>query len=110
MTNNSSLNSSIGSRIQQSRKASGLTQMVFAEKIGVSTQYISDLERGTVGASVTTIIKICDILDVPADYILRGIDPSTNQPVELFLELNRYTPTQQKMILEGIKCFKKASL
>lgn len=101
-----SLNNEIGSRIQKVRKASKLTQMVFAEKIGVSTQYISDLERGTVGASVQTIIKICDTLDISTDYILRGVDPSTNQPVDILLELEQYSPEQQKMILQGIELFK----
>lgn len=102
------LNIAIGSRIQQARKAAGFTQMVFSEKVGVSTQYISDLERGVVGASVPTIIKICDLLDVPTDYILRGIDPATNQPVELLLELQKYTPHQQELMLLGLKYFQKA--
>lgn len=77
MSTKNSLNSSIGSRIQLIRKKSSLTQMAFAEMIGVSTQYISDLERGVVGASVSTIVKISDTLNVPTDYILRGIDPAT---------------------------------
>lgn len=102
------LNIAIGSRIQQARKAAGFTQMVFAETIGVSTQYISDLERGIVGASVPTIIKICDLLNVPTDYILRGLDPATNQPVELLLELQKYSPQQQEFIMSGLKNFQKA--
>lgn len=102
------LNIAIGARIQQARKAAGFTQIVFAEKIGVSTQYISDLERGTVGASVPTIIKICDQLNVPTDYILRGFDPTTNQPVELLLELQKYSPKQQEFILSGLESFQKA--
>lgn len=102
------LNTAIGSRIQQARKAAGFTQLAFAEKIGVSTQYISDLERGIVGASVPTIIKICDRLNVPTDYILRGFDPVTNQPVELLLELQHYSPQQQELIMAAIKQFQEA--
>ena len=62
----------MGRRIQRSRKAAKLTQMQFSEKIGVSPQYVSDLERGLVGCSVSTLIKMCDVLDVSADFILRG--------------------------------------
>lgn len=102
------LNTAIGSRIQQARKAAGFTQLAFAEKIGVSTQYISDLERGIVGASIPTIIKICDRLNVPTDYILRGFDPVTNQPVELLLELQHYSPQQQELIMAAIKQFQEA--
>lgn len=108
MADNFSLNSSIGSRIQQVRKGAGLTQMVFAEMIGVSTQYVSDLERGVVGASVSTIIKICDTLNVPTDYILRGLDPCTGHPTDLLLELNKYTKEQQQLILDSIKNMHKA--
>ena len=103
-----SSNIAIGSRIKQIRKSAGLTQSVFAEKIDVSTQYISDLERGIVGASVQTIVKICDTLDVPADYVLRGVDPSTNQPVELLLEFQKYSDEQQDLILNGLQSFYKA--
>ena len=108
MANKNTLNSEIGVRIQSARKAAGLTQMAFSEQIGVSTQYISDLERGIVGASIPTIIKICNVLNVPTDYILRGQDPTTGTPTDLLLELNQYTPEQQRLILESIKLFYKA--
>ena len=108
MANKNTLNSEIGVRIQSARKAAGLTQMAFSEQIGVSTQYISDLERGIVGTSIPTIIKICNVLNVPTDYILRGQDPTTGTPTDLLLELNQYTPEQQRLILESIKLFYKA--
>ena len=68
------LNSEIGGRVKQSREEAAMTQEQLAEGIGVSVQYISDMERGKVGASVATIIKICDTLKVSADYILMGRD------------------------------------
>ena len=36
----------IGKRIKEQREALGLTQEQFAEKIGVTTNYISTVERG----------------------------------------------------------------
>ena len=36
----------IGKRIQKIRKSKGYTQQQFAEKIGLSTNYLSDIERG----------------------------------------------------------------
>lgn len=53
--------------------------MKFSEKIDVSTQYITDLERGIVGCSVPTLLKICDVLDVSTDFILRGKEPDSQK-------------------------------
>ena len=62
----------IGLRIKQARERNSLTQETFAEKIGVTPQYISDLERAVVGISIPTLIKICMILGCSSDYILFG--------------------------------------
>lgn len=97
------INIEIGNRIQLSRKQAKYTQMVFAELIGVSTQYISDLERGIVGTSIPTLIKICDVLNVSADYILRGTDPQIyKSPQTLISKINELTPAQKKIVENGI--------
>lgn len=41
----------IGRRIHRLRKRADITQQMLAEKIGTSTAYISQLERGTKGIS-----------------------------------------------------------
>ena len=66
------INIQIGKRIQATRESFGYTQEKMAEKVGVSIQYISDLERGVVGTSVPTLIKICNTLCASSDYILMG--------------------------------------
>lgn len=96
-------NLEIGARIQTARKQAHITQMNFAEKIGVSTQYISDLERGTVGASVQTIIKICDELNISADYILRGTEPLQYQaPQSMITKISKLSTSQKEIIEKGI--------
>ena len=42
----------IGMRIKTSRRNKGYTQEYLAEKLNVSTQHISDIERGLNGVSV----------------------------------------------------------
>ena len=69
------LNVQIGARIKQAREQAHVTQERLAEQIEVSVQYISDLERGKVGASVSTVIKICQTLQVSCDYLLLGVEP-----------------------------------
>ena len=45
------INIQIGEQIRLAREQAELTQEQFAERIEVSPQYISDLERGVVGIS-----------------------------------------------------------
>lgn len=67
------INIQIGEQIRIAREQAKLTQEQFAERIEVSPQYISDLERGVVGISIPTLKRACVILGVSSDQILFGI-------------------------------------
>ncbi len=62
----------IGERISAQRKQLGLTQEQIADKMDVSIQMISNLERGNKAIKIDNLIKISDILSVSTDYILTG--------------------------------------
>ena len=68
------INIQIGEQIKQAREQAKFTQEQLAERIDVSPQYISDLERGVVGVSVATLKRICTVLGVASDQILFGKD------------------------------------
>lgn len=51
-----------------------MTQEKFAERIDVSPRYVSDLERGVGGVSVSTLKRICTVLGVSSDQILFGLE------------------------------------
>lgn len=53
----------IGQRIQSLRGERKITQAQLAEKIGVSTEAVSNIERGVNYPSFDTLIKIADTLD-----------------------------------------------
>jgi len=71
MKDKKALNTVIGNRIRISREKSGLTQEELAEKLDLSTQFISTIERGVAGASLETIINLCDVLNVSCEWLLR---------------------------------------
>ena len=50
----------------------GYTRERFAEKLDVSVSYLAELERGRTGVSVKTLIAICNLLGLSADYVLFG--------------------------------------
>ncbi len=62
----------IGLRIHEHRKALALTQEELAERMEVSIQMISNLELGKKAIRPENLVKLCDVLNVSADYILRG--------------------------------------
>lgn len=108
MNKQNPLNATIGLRIKQSRKAAKLTQEQLAEKIEVSTQYISDLERGVVGTSIPTLIKICDCLCVSSDFLLRGIEPDNQLSLCLSSRFHNLTLQEQALMEEGFNLLNKA--
>lgn len=66
------INIQIGEQIKYAREQIKLTQEQFAERIDVSPQFVSDLERGVVGISIATLKRICTTLGVSSDQILFG--------------------------------------
>ena len=68
------LNVEIGARIREARESARMTREGFAEKVDISTQFLTDIERGRMGASLETILKSCDTLGVTTDSILRSPD------------------------------------
>ena len=66
------INIQIGEQIRLAREQAKLTQEQFAERIEVSPQYISDLERGVVGISIPTLKRACVTLGTTSDQILFG--------------------------------------
>ena len=57
-------NREIGARIRLARRDAGLTQEKLAEKIGVSTVFVSQLESGSRAPGLETLVKLSQTLHV----------------------------------------------
>lgn len=90
----------IGSRIRTARKRADLTQEQLSEGIGVTPQYLSDLERGLVGTSIYTLIKICDKLNVSSDFILFGSSSEIGETNATLIERIQRLPKNKAAIVE----------
>lgn len=66
------INIQIGERIRATRESAGITQENLSERIEVTAQYVSDLERGVVGVSIQTLKKLCIALGTTSDFLLFG--------------------------------------
>ena len=59
-------------RIRKAREDARYTREKFAELLDVSVSYLAEVERGRTNVSVKTLIKICNVLGLSADYVLFG--------------------------------------
>ena len=62
----------IGLRIRREREKVKITREQLAEAIDMSVYYVGQIERGERQMSVPTLIKVCRLFRVSADYILFG--------------------------------------
>ena len=60
------------SRVRKAREDAGYTREKFAELLDVSVSYLAEVERGRTTVSVKTLLKICTVLGLSADYVLFG--------------------------------------
>lgn len=67
----------LGLRIRQARTERNVSQMVLAEKCGISVPYVSDIERGKKCFSVDILLRIAQALQVSTDWLLRLDLPQT---------------------------------
>lgn len=63
---------SIGENISEMRKASGLTQMDMAEKLGISFQAVSNWERGVSMPDISKLSALSRLFNVTIDEILNN--------------------------------------
>lgn len=65
----------VGLKIAYYRKKKGYTQTQLAEMVGISSNYLSLIERGNKrqSYSMETLFKIAEALDVNANDLLEGI-------------------------------------
>lgn len=63
----------IGRRIYKKRKEMNLSQDALAERSGLSQSFLTCVERGEKGPGYDSIIKLCNALEISADYLLTGI-------------------------------------
>lgn len=63
------------SRIKMIRQNEGLTQSQFADKIGLSRNYVAMIEIGQRDPSDRTISDICRIFDIQEDWLRHGLEP-----------------------------------
>ena len=63
----------VGKRIQRLRQQKGFTQQQFSEMVGISTNYLSDLERGVSSPRMDKLVAIINALGCSADEVFADV-------------------------------------
>lgn len=68
-----------GKRIQQLRKANGITQEELAIKLNISDRHLRRIERGEEAPSIDLLVEITTIFNSTLDYLILGKTPSDQE-------------------------------
>ena len=91
----------MGQRIMIRRKALHMTLDELSEKLGVSTQMISNLELGKKAIRPENLARVCDVLGLSADFVLTG--SNTKTAVDAVAEkLTQLTEEELKLVSDMV--------
>jgi transcriptional regulator with XRE-family HTH domain len=102
--------SSLGDFIRRQRELSEVSMRQFAELVGISNPYLSQIERGLRAPSEQVVQSIADALKVSADtlYEQAGVPREENGPpdvVKAIREDSRLTGRQRQALVEVYEAF-----
>ena len=90
----------LGKRISEARKKKGMTQERLAEAIGLSTEYVSEIENCRKKASLTSVVSIAKTLGMSLDELVLGDigeDGDSDAIKMLMMDCSEY----EKKVLSG---------
>ena len=89
----------VGGRIRELRKASGFNFDAFVEETGLGRGYISELERGLVNPSLTTLHRVAKALELTMTDVVAG----DTLRERVFAATRELPPRQLKRLLAEIE-------
>lgn len=94
----------IGQKIKIKRQESGMTQEELAEACNISYSYVGHIERGSRNLSLSTAIKISQVLSMSLDYLLLDAIPTENALINsIFSEVGNHDKKQVEKFFNIIK-------
>ncbi|MCF2556013.1 helix-turn-helix transcriptional regulator [Fournierella massiliensis] len=82
-----------GKRLRELRLSLGLTQEELAEKLNISLNHMSFLERGLRSCSIDLFVELSFFFDVTLDYLILGPNPrhadNKDQLLDVISQLSR---------------------
>ena len=102
MNDKKKIDALVGSNIKLQRMKAGYTQEKFSELIGIGTKSLSAIERGTVGISLVTLLKVCNVLSISSNSLL--FENSHKNDVQAITERLENLSPEEFEIANNILC------
>lgn len=98
----------IGRRIKKYRKRANLTQQDLSDHLGVSTSYMSQVERGVTVVSLRRLDEIAELIGTGVQNLVADAneDVPTYLDSEILEKISELSPKQREHVLKIIETFK----
>lgn len=95
----------MGQRVKAAREQKGYTQEQLAEKLNLSVQHVSVIERGVKAPKLETFVKIANELNVNADFLLSDLLMVSAQlkASELYDSMGAVSNREKERILKVVR-------
>lgn len=87
----------VGRRVWDCRVALGMSREKLAERLGITSQYVSDIEQGKKCMSMAIFVELSQILEVGLDYLAHGVLPEEPAVERLNRRLRQTTPLDREL-------------
>jgi DNA-binding XRE family transcriptional regulator len=99
----------LGALVRAYRKERGYTQADMAERVGITTQHYSRIERGEYTPSLQTFLSLVEILDLDMSKLRVGNHRKVSSTMyEIVYLLEKFNNVQQKAVLSFLKTMEPA--
>lgn len=98
----------VGMRLRSRRNQKGWSRGYVAERIGVGERYYADIERGTCGMSIETLIALTELYGISMDFLIYGEQETAgtlSRDKPLIKALEALSLQQQNVCLELLTLF-----
>lgn len=92
--------SDFGKRVRELRNYYGYTTEELAGLAGISTQFLSDVERGRKSMTALNVVRLANVLHVSSDLLLRGNKTLPDALMIANEQLATFIPADRNFLIE----------